>query len=130
MSVLRAVPAQARRIFLLDSSSGIFHGIYMGGIIPFLGVIARGELGASPLLIAVISAAPFAGYLASPYFARRLERGGKKVALVVLSSLGGRAAFVLLALVHSSVSLAAVAVLNAKDKGRGSLLVARSSWLT
>lgn len=109
MSVLRAVPAKARRIFLLDSSSGIFHGIYMGGIIPFLGVIARGELGASPLLIAVISAAPFAGYLASPYFARRLERGGKKVALVVLSSLGGRAAFVLLALVHSSVGLTAVA---------------------
>jgi len=93
---LSLVPPRTRRAFVLDSLSGIFHGLYMGGVWPFLGVLARKDLGAGPLLISLIGAAPFIGFLASPFWAAHTERGAKRVAMVVVSSAASRALLIFL----------------------------------
>jgi MFS family permease len=95
------LPAPARRAFQLDALSGIIGGAYVGGILPFLGVIARKELQAGPMLLAVMSAAPFLGFLASIYWAKRAERVSR-VKLVADLALVARGFLLLLAYAASA----------------------------
>jgi MFS family permease len=75
--LFRAVPPAARRAFWLDAVSGLIVGIYNGGTLPFIPVIARQQLHASSLMISLIAAAPFAGYLTMPFWVRAAETGSK-----------------------------------------------------
>lgn len=95
------LPAPARRAFQLDALSGIIGGAYVGGILPFLGVIARKELQAGPMLLAAMSAAPFLGLLASSYWAKRAEKVSR-VKLVADLALVGRGFLLLLAFAVSA----------------------------
>jgi len=92
---------------VLDTLGGVFAGLFMGGIFPFLGVIARKELAASALLISLITAAPFIGSLASPLWAALAEKR-RRIPLVVSTVLATRAVLVLIAFTTTSLTFSLV----------------------
>lgn len=76
------VPRAARHSFRWDALAGAATGAYMGMTFPFFARIARGELHASPGLIAFMAAAPFIGNLLAPLWARQME-GKAKLPFVI-----------------------------------------------
>ncbi len=74
-------------------------GLYTGAVFPFAAVIARDDLNASPLILAVMTAAPFIGNLMALFWARAME-GKAKVPFVKWSHLGAR--FMILLAVFAS----------------------------
>ncbi len=81
--VVRAqVPAGSRASFRVDILSMLLAGLYTGAVFPFVNVIARDDLKASPELLALITAAPFLGNLLAMFWARAME-GQRKVPWVV-----------------------------------------------
>jgi MFS family permease len=67
------VPRGAREAYRLDRLASVLAGIYLGAIFPFLGVIARDRLHADPLMLSLMSAAPFLGNLFALLMARAME---------------------------------------------------------
>jgi len=76
MAFSRLVPSQVREAFRWDSTAVLLAGVYAGMTVPFLAVIARDRLHATPLQIAFMTSAPFASYLFSLFWAARIERRG------------------------------------------------------
>jgi MFS family permease len=109
--LFRAVPPAARRAFWLDAVSGLIVGLYNGGTLPFIPIIARQQLGASPLLISLIAAAPFAGYLTMPFWVRHAETG-HKVRQVVVFNVLARALVGFLFFAHQAPSFVTLVILS------------------
>jgi MFS family permease len=107
----RAVPPAARRAFWLDAVSGLIVGVFNGGTLPFIPVIARQQLGASPFLISLIAAAPFAGYLTMPFWVRSAETG-RKVRQVVVFNVLARALIGFLFFVHRAPGFVTLVILS------------------
>lgn len=76
------IPRVARYSLGWDLLAGMCTGAYMGISFPFFTKIARGELNAPEVAIAIMSAAPFIGNLLSPVWARQME-GRAKMPFVI-----------------------------------------------
>ena len=87
--VRRQVPSRARSAFRIDVTAMFLAGLYTGAVFPFINVIARDNLHASPQILAFMSAAPFFGNLMALFWARAME-GKRKVPFVKWSHLGAR----------------------------------------
>lgn len=79
----------ARAAFRVDLTAAMLAGLYAGAVFPFVTVIARKDLHASPEVLAFMTAAPFLGNLLALFWARAVE-GRRKVPFVKWSHLGAR----------------------------------------
>lgn len=95
------IPRAARRSLGWDVLAGALAGVYMGMTFPFFTRIARGDLHAPDVAIALMSAAPFVGNLLSPLWARQME-GRAKMPFVLGSWLPARALLLLMPLAASA----------------------------
>jgi len=86
-----------RRALRWDSTAGLLSGLFSGAIFPFLGVIARRDLGASPYLLAVLNSSGALGNLFNPVIAHRI-RNRAKLPHAVWPLLLGRSFFLLMPL--------------------------------
>jgi MFS family permease len=106
-----AVPAGSRRVFYLDLMTGILGALMYGGVYPFIGVIARKELHASPLLISVMTSASFVGFLTGPFLVGHFEKG-RKLPWILATMLLARSSMLLFAFTYTARSYVAVATLG------------------
>ncbi len=77
MLIWPTVPESSRRAFKWDAAAGLVSGIYFGALFPFLGVIARRDLAASPYLIALLGAGFSVGNLFAPLIAHHIRHRAK-----------------------------------------------------
>ncbi len=103
----RRVPSPSRRAYRLDRLSSLLAGLYMGSIFPFVGVIARGQLHASPAILGFMTAAPFLGNLLALFWAHAME-GRPKLPFVKWSHLAARSTFLLTPLATTPLRFAVV----------------------
>lgn len=96
---LPEVSPAVRHAFRWDCLAGFLAGVFTGGILPFLGVIARSELAASAFLIAVLSAAGSVGNLFNPFIAYYI-RDRVKLPYAQTPFAVGRAFFLLMPLAY------------------------------
>lgn len=106
-AVRRRVPAGARESFRVDLASMLLAGLYTGTVFPFVNILARGELHASPTVLAAMAAAPFMGNLFALFWARAME-GRRKVPFVKWSQITARSLVVMMAFAGGPWSFAAV----------------------
>lgn len=92
MAVWVEVPRSVRRAFRWDATAALLTGLYLGGVYPFLGVIARRDLQASAFLIACLSASWSVGNLFAPLTAYYI-RGRPKLPYAVGPGLAARSLF-------------------------------------
>jgi len=97
MLIWRAISEPSRRAFKWDAAAGLLGGIYFGAVFPFLGVIARRDLDASPYLIAFLGAGVSVGNLFTPLMAHHIRRRAK-LPYVVWPWLVARSIFLLMPL--------------------------------
>jgi len=108
-----SLPEPVRRAVRWDATAGMLGGISSGALFPFLGVIARQDLGASAFLIAMLTAAGSVGNLFNPVIAFRI-RNKPKLPHAVWPLLTGRACYLLMPLaVIAPVYVAVCFVANA-----------------
>jgi len=110
--IWQVIPGRSREAFRWDARSGFLTGVFFGAVFPFLGVIARRELGASVAMIAALTAAWSVGNLFSPITAHFIRRR-VKLPYVVWPSALGRASYALLAVALVAPSFVAVCVVAA-----------------
>jgi len=91
------VPQTARDAFVTDLTSMLLAGLYAGCVFPFVNIIARRDLHASPEVLGFMAAAPFLGNLCSLLWARAME-GRRKIPFVLYSHLAARSLVVTMAL--------------------------------
>lgn len=72
-AIRKEVPNRARHAFRIDLTQSLLAGLYTGAVFPFVGVIARDKLHATPTVLALIGAAPFIGNLLAMFFAQASE---------------------------------------------------------
>lgn len=87
--IRRQVPGKARYAFRVDVTAMFMAGLYLGAVFPFVNVIARKTLHATPETLALIAAAPFFGNLMALFWARAMD-GKAKVPFVKWSHIGAR----------------------------------------
>jgi MFS family permease len=97
MPIWRTIPEPSRRAFKWDAVAGLLSGLYFGALFPFLGVIARRDLHASPYLIALLGAGWSVGNLFTPLVAHHIRRRAK-LPYVVWPWLVARSIFLLMPL--------------------------------
>jgi MFS family permease len=95
-----------------DQRTALLAGVYMGAIQPFVGRIARGDLHCTPFQLSLMTAAPFIGYLFSPFWARQME-GRAKMPFAVWSWVVARSLFLLIAFVTQPLPFALLIALSA-----------------
>lgn len=95
------IPSEAFRSVSWDVIAGACAGLFLGGTMPFLTLIARGQFHASDTAIGVMNAAPFFGNLLAPLWARQME-GRAKMPYCLWSWIGSRALLLLMPLVLSA----------------------------
>lgn len=105
--VLRQVPGGARYAFRVDLAAMLLAGLYTGAVFPFVNVIAREDLNATPHILAFMAAAPFLGNLMALFWARAME-GKRKVPFVMWSHLGARFSILLAFFAHGAWPFAMV----------------------
>ena len=110
--IWRVIPVRSRQAFKWDALSGFLTGVFFGAVFPFLGVIARRDLGASAFMIAALTAAWSVGNLFNPITAHFI-RGRVKLPYVVWPSTLGRASYALMALALVAPSFVAICVVAA-----------------
>jgi len=106
------LPPKVRRVFWLDSASAVVVGILSGATAPFLGIIARREFNAGALAIALLTAAPLAGFLLTSFWVKRAETGGK-VRQVVWLNFIARAVLLFIAFSHTAFSFITILCISA-----------------
>ncbi|MHB0913765.1 MAG: MFS transporter, partial [Armatimonadota bacterium] len=108
MFLEKEIPESARDAYRRDVWAGLLGGAYAGMIVPFLGFIARSRLHADPILIGLITAAPFMGGLLTILYSNVAE-GRRKMPFVVCPLALGRAFFILILFVKTPMMFALVA---------------------
>ncbi|MFB3880482.1 MAG: MFS transporter [Armatimonadota bacterium] len=98
-----------RRALRWDAIAGTLFGLFSGAIVPFLGVIARHDLGTSPFLLAMLNSAGSVGNLLNPLIAYRI-RNKPKLPHVLWPGAVGRAAFLLMMLPAAALAPVYVAI--------------------
>lgn len=78
MFFTRFVPRTAQYAYRWDARSAWLTGLYAGMTLPFIGVIARRDLHASPMEISLLISAPFLGHLLSMLVAWHMQSRRKK----------------------------------------------------
>ncbi|MCC2668287.1 MAG: major facilitator superfamily 1 [Armatimonadetes bacterium] len=106
-AIRRRVPGEARYAFRVDVTAMFLAGLYTGAVFPFVNVIARKDLHASPQVLALLTAAPFIGNLLALFLARAME-GSRKVPFVKWCHIVGRFCVSLAFFATSAVPFAAV----------------------
>lgn len=99
-----------RRNITLDFLSAIFYGVYLSMVNTFVPVIAR-RLGASALLLALITAAPAVGNIIAVFSSHYLQRR-RKLPLMVGAWTVGRGMFLLMPFVTTPVPFVMVVVVQ------------------
>lgn len=89
LAVRRQVRGGARPAFRVDLAAMFLAGLYTGAVFPFIQVIARDDLGASPTQISLLAAAPFLGNLLALFWAQAME-GRRKMPFVLYTHLACR----------------------------------------
>jgi len=102
---LDSVPQAAYDAFRRDRTASFIVGVYTGSIFPFVAIVARDQLHASPFLISIMAAAPFVGNLFSVLWARAME-GRPKMPFAVWPWIVGRGVFMLLLFVRAPLPFA------------------------
>ena len=105
--IRRQVPGKARYAFRVDVTAMFMAGLYLGAVFPFVNVIARKTLHATPETLALIAAAPFFGNLMALFWARAMD-GKAKVPFVKWSHMGARFTVSLAYFATSAVPFACV----------------------
>jgi DHA1 family inner membrane transport protein len=105
------VPGKTRRAWVRDSWAGFFAGVYIGGIMPFIMVIARKQLHMSEGLIGLMSAAPFIGNLFALLWANSVQ-GKPKMPYVVWPCIIGRGLFIAMLFVVTPFWYAAIVTVS------------------
>jgi MFS transporter, DHA1 family, inner membrane transport protein len=105
--VRRQVPGGARAAFRIDLAAMLLAGLYTGAVFPFVSVIAREDLDASPQILALMGAAPFLGNLMALFVARAME-GKSAVPFVKWSHLTARSTLLLVLFVSTPLGFAVV----------------------
>ena len=103
------VPPKARDAYTKDTWSGLTGNIAMGMTLPFVAVIARKQLHASDIEIAVITMAPVAGSLFSLLWANIME-GRRKMPFMVIPMFASRLILFLFLFAYSSSWFVAIIV--------------------
>ncbi|HEU4753881.1 MAG TPA: MFS transporter [Armatimonadota bacterium] len=106
-AVLKQVPGGARYSFRVDLLAMCLQGAYLGAVFPFVNVIARRELHASELILALMAAAPFFGNLMALFWARAMD-GRAKVPFVKWSYILARSSIFLSMFTWAAVPFASV----------------------
>ena len=101
------MPAGAREAFRVELAAMLLAGVYLGTVFPFVNIIARGQLHASPEVLAAMTAAPFVGNLFALFWARAME-GRRKVPFVTWSHLCARGSVLLMAFAHTPWAFAGI----------------------
>lgn len=105
------MPAKARRSYYYDSLAGGLAGSYTGIIFPFVLLIAQKELHTSPLLLAIMTAAPFIGNCFALLWANAME-GKHKMPFAVGSWYFARAVFIAMLFATSSLTFSLVVIVG------------------
>jgi MFS family permease len=106
-AVRSQVPGSARAAFRIDILAMFLAGLYTGAVFPFVSVIAREDLKASPEILALMGAAPFLGNLLALFVARAME-GRSAVPFVKWSHLTARSTLLAVLFVTTPFGFAAV----------------------
>jgi len=109
MKVRLSLSEPVRRALKWDATAGTLGGLFMGGVFPFLGVIARQDLGASAFQLALLNSSGSVGNLFNPLIAHRI-RNKPKLPHAVWPSLVGRAFFLLMMLPAAALAPAYIAI--------------------
>ena len=128
--IWQVIPGRSREAFIWDARSGFLTGVFFGAVFPFLGVIARRELGATVFMIAALTAAWSVGNLFSPITAHFIRRR-VKLPYVVWPSALGRASYALMALAvvaPSFVTICAVAAVITAQSSPAYAAVIRDAY--
>lgn len=96
-----------RRIVAVETSSALFIAAFTCLTAPFMGLVLRGELGATPFQLAVVSSAGPAFMLPSLWWARAI-RGRFPLPYVVWPGFAARGVFLLALVIHSAWPLVGV----------------------
>ena len=103
-----SVPAVVRHNLILDFNSAIFYGIFISAISTFVPVIAR-RLGASPLLLSLIVAAPAIGNIIAVLASHYLQQRRRMPFMVAAWSIG-RGLFLLMPFVTAPAPFVLIVV--------------------
>ncbi|UCC67429.1 MAG: MFS transporter [Armatimonadota bacterium] len=110
MMIWRTIPDTSRRALKWDATAALLGGLYLGALFPFLGVIARRDLHASPYLIALLGAGGSVGNLFTPLMAHHIRRRAK-LPYVVWPWLVSRSIFLLMPLAVFAPTFVAICFL-------------------
>jgi hypothetical protein len=96
--ILQWVPQAARPSVKADLTSAVLFGVFAGLTIPFIPVMGR-RLGASPLEVSLLVAAPSIGLLGSIWWANAIHRASP-LKMIIRPQVAGRGLLLLMPLVH------------------------------
>ncbi|MFB3882319.1 MAG: MFS transporter [Armatimonadota bacterium] len=111
MFSLTGLPPGVRRAFKWDALSALIGGLSSGALYPFLGVILRRDLHASPYLIALLGTAFSVGNLFNPLMAHSM-RNRAKLPYAVWPPIIGRTLFLLMPLARAAPTFVGITVLG------------------
>ncbi|MGB9682762.1 MAG: MFS transporter, partial [bacterium] len=95
------IPSQVKDAFGKDLKASILAGIFLAFTGPFIGVIARKQLGATPFQLSFISATSGIGQLLTFYWGCLVRTRSNKVRMVTLPGIVSRSMFLFMPLVYS-----------------------------
>ncbi|MBF0544450.1 MAG: MFS transporter [Candidatus Riflebacteria bacterium] len=108
--LLNKVPVQDRKVFIIDSLSGAYYGMFMGFFYPFVPLILK-KMNASPLQMGLCMGIPFfAAMLSLPVL--KLFNGFKAINLVAFPTMLFRPIVLLIALFTDPWAILAVFMAN------------------
>jgi hypothetical protein len=121
--VLRWVPPAIRPSVKADLTAAILFGVFAGLTIPFVPVMGR-RLGASPLEVSLLVAAPSIGLLGSLWWAKAIHRT-PSLQMIMRTQVAGRGLLLLLPLVHAPEPYVGLILLHHAVSSIGSLAYAQ-----
>jgi hypothetical protein len=121
--VLRWVPPAIRPSVKADLTAAILFGVFAGLTVPFVPVMGR-RLGASPLEVSLLVAAPSIGLLGSLWWANAIHRT-PSLHMIIRTQVAGRGLLLLLPLVHAPEPYVGLILLQYTVTSIGSLAYAQ-----
>jgi MFS family permease len=101
LSFFPYIPTQIQDAFGKDLEASLLAGIFLAFTNPFISVIARRQLNATPFQLSFISAASGIGQLLTFYWGCLVKTKNNKVKMVIIPGIMARSMFLLMPLVYS-----------------------------